>query len=88
MSTAMVRTTLTLDADLARALKHEAHRTRQSFRDVVNLTLRRGLQPSSPGGPATLPTHALGLPPETSAMSANKLNDLLETEHFARRSQG
>lgn len=84
----MVRTTLTLDADLARALKHEAHRSRQSFRDVVNVTLRRGLQRSTRGGPVALPTHALGLPPETDAMSANKLNDLLETEHFALRSRG
>lgn len=38
-----VRTTLTLDDDLAVKLKAEAHRTRRPFRDVVNETLRNGL---------------------------------------------
>ncbi len=38
-----VRTTLTLDEDLAERLKAEVHRTRKSFREVVNETLRIGL---------------------------------------------
>jgi hypothetical protein len=38
-----VRTTLTLDDDVAAKLKAESRRAGRSFRDVVNETLRRGL---------------------------------------------
>jgi len=38
-----VRTTLTLDDDVAAKLKSLARRTGRAFRDVVNETLRRGL---------------------------------------------
>jgi hypothetical protein len=38
-----VRTTLTLDEDVAARLKAEARRSEQSFRVTVNTVLRRGL---------------------------------------------
>jgi hypothetical protein len=38
-----VRTTLTLDDDVAAKLKSLARRSGRAFRDVVNETLRRGL---------------------------------------------
>ena len=38
-----MRTTLTLDSDVAAKLKAEARRAGRSFRDVVNEALRRGL---------------------------------------------
>lgn len=38
-----MRTTLTLDDDVAAKLKTEARRAGRPFRDVVNDTLRRGL---------------------------------------------
>lgn len=38
-----MRTTLTLDEDVATKLKTEAQRSGRSFRDVVNEALRRGL---------------------------------------------
>ena len=38
-----MRTTLTLDDDVAAKLKAEARRAGRPFRDVVNETLRRGL---------------------------------------------
>jgi hypothetical protein len=38
-----MRTTLTLDDDLAERLKAEVHRTRRPFRAVVNETIRAGL---------------------------------------------
>jgi plasmid stability protein len=38
-----MRTTLTLDDDVAAKLKAESRRAGRSFRDVVNDTLRRGL---------------------------------------------
>jgi hypothetical protein len=38
-----MRTTLTLDEDVATKLKTESHRAGRPFREVVNETLRRGL---------------------------------------------
>jgi len=38
-----MRTTLTLDDDVAAKLKAESRRAGQSFREIVNETLRRGL---------------------------------------------
>jgi hypothetical protein len=39
-----MRTTLTIDDQVARDLKEIAHRTGKPFKDVVNETLRGGLQ--------------------------------------------
>ena len=46
-----MRTTLTLDDDLARALKQRAKLLDQPFKQVVNDTLRRGLSPASADQP-------------------------------------
>ena len=81
----MTRTTLTLDDDLARSLRDEAQRTGQSFRDIVNASLRRGMRRESTGFELPEPPiHSLGLSGEAASISANKLNDLLENEHLAR----
>ena len=40
-----MRTTLTIEDDLAQKLKNAANRQRKSFKEVVNQTLRRGLAP-------------------------------------------
>lgn len=42
-----MRTTLTLDEDLARELQERAHRQRVPFKQVVNEAIRRGLQGSA-----------------------------------------
>jgi hypothetical protein len=39
-----IRTTLTLDDDVAANLKAESHRTGRPFHEIVNETLRRGLE--------------------------------------------
>jgi hypothetical protein len=41
-----MRTTLTLDPDVARMIEEEVHRQRKTFKQVVNEAIRRGL--SSP----------------------------------------
>jgi hypothetical protein len=46
-----VRTTLTLDEDVAAKLREEARRSGRAFRDVVNETLRRGLVDRRAPGP-------------------------------------
>ena len=47
----VMRTTLTLDEDVAAKLKSETRRTGKAFRDVVNDTLRRGLASRRAVGP-------------------------------------
>jgi hypothetical protein len=39
-----MRTTVTLDADIAAKLKEEARRQKTSFKEVLNNSVRRGLQ--------------------------------------------
>jgi len=46
-----MRTTLTLDEDVAAKLKAETRRSGRSFRDVVNEALRRGLARYRIGAP-------------------------------------
>lgn len=40
-----MRTTLTLDPDVARMIDEEVHRARKPFKQVVNDAIRRGLEP-------------------------------------------
>jgi hypothetical protein len=42
-----VRTTLTLDPDVASLIEEEVHRVRLPFKQVVNDAIRRGLAPAS-----------------------------------------
>ena len=42
-----MRTTLTLDPDVARLLAEEAHRQRKPFKQIVNEAIRKGLAPST-----------------------------------------
>lgn len=53
-----MRTTLTLDEDVAAKLQSESRRTGRTFREVVNETLRRGLAQRSSGPPAA-PFHVV-----------------------------
>ncbi len=61
-----VRTTLAIEEDVAARLKAEMKRTGSSFKQVVNETLRRGIN-SPPPPPLTKPfpvlARALGLRP-------------------------
>lgn len=55
-----MRTTLTLDDDLAMALHERVRLTGRSFKDVVNEVVRQGLAPVGPRPPVVPPTHDLG----------------------------
>ena len=74
-----MRTTLTLDDDVAARLKAESRRAGRSFRDVVNDTLRRGLasqRAASRHHPFTVETLDLGeLKP---GLSIDNVADLIE----------
>jgi hypothetical protein len=81
-----MRTTLTLDDDVARLLEAEAHRQRRSFKAVVNEALRRGLSPSGQPKVGTFKVKPVrgslrrGLDPG----ALNRLADELDSEQAAK----
>ena len=75
-----MRTTLTLDPDVARLLAEEAHRQRKPFKQVVNEAIRKGLAPSPAGrsqGTFRVHPHKTTLRPGIDVASFNKLVDEL-----------
>ncbi len=84
-----MRTTLTLDEDVARQLKGKARRSGESFKEVVNSALRQGLAQGKGSG-AKLPRFevkpkACGFRSGVDVLRLNQLNDELEMEGFERK---
>ena len=75
-----MRTTLTLDDDVARLLQKETRRTGHSFKEVVNRTLRLGIQAASRPArkPFVVTPLDLRLPPGLSYDNVEELLDALE----------
>ena len=83
-----MRTTLTIDDDLAAILKRESSRKGIPFKVLVNDSLRKGLS-SEQALPARKPfkvrPHSLGLKPGIDPNKLNQLVDELEVEDFLER---
>jgi hypothetical protein len=81
-----VRTTLTLDDDVAAKLKAESRHSGRPFRDVVNETLRRGLasqRTTNRQRPFTVQTRDLGdLKPGLSLDDVAELMEQVEGSAF------
>ncbi len=79
-----MRTTLTLDDDLADALKQQAKLLDVPFKQVVNDALRRGLAPEAPEDRPVFRIQPLrgGFRPGIDPLKLNQLNDQLEVEDF------
>lgn len=75
-----MRTTLTLDEDVAERLKAEARRSEKPFRTVVNEFLRLGLSGRPKGRPQELPfvVQARDLGALRPGLSLDNIGDLLE----------
>lgn len=75
-----VRTTLTLDDDVAARLEREARRTGRSFKQTVNDAIRTGLDRPRPEErqPVELPTFDLGIRPGFELDDVHGLLDQLE----------
>jgi predicted transcriptional regulator len=73
-----MRSTLTLDEDVAAKLKSLARRTGRSFKQVVNETLRQGLiEPRKPTrSPFAVKVRDLG--PLSAGVSLDNIGELLE----------
>lgn len=82
-----MRTTLTLDPDVARLLKEEARRRGVPFKQVVNEAIRKSLSPRmGPGdGPYTVTPHPGTLRPGFDRGSFGRLADELEAEAAAEK---
>ena len=76
-----MRTTLTLDPDVAKMIEDEVHRVRKPLKQVVNEALRRGLTSSGnrrPAKPYRVRAHRAALRPGLDRGRLNALAD--ETE--------
>jgi hypothetical protein len=80
-----MRTTLTLDDDLAGLLKQRAHELGVPFKEAVNRTIRAGLGDAASArrnpAPKTIP-HSFGFRPGIDVDKLGQLADELEAESF------
>jgi hypothetical protein len=85
-----VRTTLTIDDDLAGLLKQRARELGIPFKDVVNRTIRAGLGQAAKAQqgkvPKTVP-HSFGFRPGIDLDKLGQLADELEAEGFAESAE-
>lgn len=82
-----MRTTLTIDPDVARLLEEAAHRQRLPWKQVVNDAIRRGLSPQAPRAAAEsyhVKPHSARLLPGLDAAGMNRLADELEDAALSR----
>ena len=73
-----MRTTITLEDDVARKLKEEMRRSGRSFKETVNAALRAGLNPPRQRHTRThfrVPARALGLRP---GLDYDRISELVE----------
>ncbi|MEZ5332833.1 MAG: CopG family transcriptional regulator [Thermoanaerobaculia bacterium] len=78
-----MRTTLTLENELARRLKERAGREGRSFKEVVNETIRRGLgaqEVAESAEPYRVDTFRSGLRAGIDPLKLNQLGDELEAD--------
>lgn len=84
-----MRTTLTIEDKLAEALKEAAYRSKKSFKQVVNETLRAGLEiqrrPRNARPYRVVPASLGGVIPGIDLDKALRLADTLEDEEIGRK---
>lgn len=82
-----MRTTLTLDPEVAERLKLEALKSQQSFKQVVNLALKRGLKMEPPSRQRSfrVKPHSSAYKIGVDPLHLNRLSDELETESWIEK---
>jgi hypothetical protein len=85
-----MRTTLSLDADVAAKLRDLAYRRKRPFKEVVNEVLRRGLAAQAPGSEASRPFRVeifrSAFRPGIDPLKLNQLNDELAARRVSEAS--
>ncbi|HXS33191.1 MAG TPA: hypothetical protein VN758_05380 [Solirubrobacterales bacterium] len=83
-----MRTTVTLDADVAAKLKQTARERGISFKEALNSNVRRGLESSGVGAqPYRVPTRRLGVRPGVNLDKSLQLAGELEDAETLRKLQ-
>lgn len=77
-----MRTTVTLDPDVAARLHDRARRTGEPFKVVLNDAIRRGLAGRAPAPPFVVEPHQGGFQPGVDLRRLNQLIDELEVDEF------
>ena len=81
-----MRTTLTIDDDIADALRERARLLDLPFKQVVNDALRRGMSPGTREAPSpeyrVVPRHS-GFVPGIDPLKLNQINDQLDADSFS-----
>ena len=83
-----MRTTLTIDNDIADYLREQSRLHEKSFKQVVNETLRRGMSPSAnakPRKPFKVRTFSSGYAPGVDRLKLNQLIDQLDDEYYEKK---
>lgn len=87
-----MRTTLSIDDDLADKLKRQAERRGVSFKEVVNAALRKGLVAAADAGVRTqvyqVPVFSSPFRRGIDPLKLNQLSDELEVDHELSRLEG
>lgn len=79
-----MRTTVTIDPDTEHLLREEAARTGNSFKEVLNQSIRRALSQDSVGRIEVSPVFPAPFPVELAGKSLNRLGDELDDEETIR----
>lgn len=83
-----MRTTLTLDADVARLVEEAVHQERRPMKQVINDALRRALAPRRPAAaPYQLTPHESAVLPGLDLAGFNRLADELDDEAVTGRAR-
>ncbi len=82
-----MRTTLTLEPDVALELRRKLKATKRSQKEVINAALRKGLPQVTVArqAPFRVRPHSFGLKPEYDPDKMNQLYDQLLVEDFLRQ---
>lgn len=82
-----MRTTVTIEPDLAEGLRRRARQNDTSFKSVLNDALRRGLEEHGPpaGAPFVQRSSEMGLRAGIDLTKANRLADELEDAELVRK---
>lgn len=86
-----MRTTLTLDDEIAEALRERARLLNRPFRRVVNDALRRGLDAAAdetPLPPYRVVPHRSGFAPGVDPLRLKEIDEELEAERFLASGAG
>lgn len=80
-----MRTTITLDPDVAARLERLTRERRISFKEAVNSTLRAGLTGEPKPTPYRLPAYPMGVRPNVDLDRAMQLDAALDDEEILRK---